>query len=131
METKISRKLGKEHLDSNGHVNNLEFERLYVDGQMNHIGAYGLSLESVEKQYGVRQFMRARNTEYLRPLENDREVIVRTNLSLGNTSLKYRQSIEGDNREIYSTSEQTIVMVDSSGRPSQISPELRRILESS
>ena len=118
--------VGKEHIDQYGHVNYKSVPALLEEFQDALLIHENVSFASIETDFGLRSFVKKLEVTWDGELKEGDECWVSTILELGNTSMKFRQTINKDG--VVATQLMVVVLVDSAGKPTPIPAELRKRL---
>lgn len=120
-------KIDGKHIDQYGHVNYKAPTAILEEFQDALLFHAGVTIDGIEKDFGLRSFVKKIEVTWNGELKEGDECLVRTILELGNTSMKFRQTLNKDGGPVI-TQLMVIVLVDDTGKPSAIPVELRKKL---
>lgn len=118
--------IGKEHIDQYGHVNYKSVPAILEEFQDALLFHCNVSFEGIEKDFGLRSFVKKLEVTWNGELKESDECWLSTVLELGNTSMKFCQTLNKDG--VVATQHMVVVLVDSTGKPTAIPTELRKKL---
>ena len=85
--------IGAEHIDQYGHANYKAVAGMLEPYQDRLIASRGLSFESIERDYGLRSFVKKLEIVWSGELKEGDVCAVSTSLSLGTTSMAFNQLV--------------------------------------
>lgn len=116
-----------KHIDQYGHVNYKSVPAVLEEFQDALLFHEGVSFATIEKDFGLRSFVKKVEVTWDGELKEGDECWVSTILELGNTSMKFRQVLNKAGSPVV-TQLMVVVLVDNTGKPTAIPTELRRKL---
>ncbi len=123
--------IGREHIDEYGHVNYKAAPSLFEAAQDDFLTKchpeMGLSFKYFEETFGLRSFVKKTDITWHDQLKEGDDCNISTSLELGKTSMKFYQSLEKADGLTISFF-MVVVLVDSSGTPTPIPEDLRKLL---
>lgn len=118
--------IGKEHIDQYGHVNYKSVPAVLEEFQDALLTHCDVSFVGIEKDFGLRSFVKKLEVTWDGELKEGDECWVSTVLELGNTSMKFRQALNKNG--VVVSQLMVVVLVDNVGKPTAIPAELRKKL---
>jgi len=120
--------IGPEHIDQYGHVNYKAAPAILEEFQDALLVHQGVTFEGIEKNFGLRSFVKKIENTWDGELKENDECWVSTILRLGNTSMKFDQVLRKKDGSLILAQLMTVVLVDGDGKPTAIPAELRKRL---
>lgn len=119
--------VGAEHIDRYGHVNYKAVPGMLEPHQDALLSSRKVSFEGIERQFGLKSFVRRLETIYSGELKEGNMCEVMTQLTLGETSMTFVQSVDRDGAPVLRFT-MVVVMVDEAGNKTPLPEELRKQL---
>ena len=121
--------IGPEHIDQYRHVNYKGIPALLEPFQDTLLARAGTSFDDIEKRFGLRSFVKKMEITWSGELKEGDVCGIVSALTLGNTSMTFRQEIYEATRSSFGKPEvqlvMVVVMVNSADVPTLIPEELR------
>jgi len=119
--------VGPEFIDQYGHVNYKAAPAILEEFQDALLFHAGVTFDSIEKDFGLRSFVKKVEVTWDGELKEGDECWVSTIMELGKTSMKFSQTLKKGGLLVVSQL-MVVVLVDSTGKPTAIPAELRKKL---
>ena len=115
-----------KHIDQYGHVNYKAAPAILEPFQDALLLHTEVTFDGIEKDFGLRSFVKKVEITWHGELKEGDECWVSTILELGNTSMKFYQTLNKDGLVLSQL--MVVVLVDNTGKPTAIPAELRKKL---
>lgn len=126
MITRIT--IDSKHIDRYGHVNYKTPPAMLEEFQDALLLRQGVTFKNIEEDFGLRSFVKKFEVIWDGELKEGDECLVSTTLELGNTSMKFHQTLANEHGRHLVIQHMVVVLVDGDGKPTSIPTELRKKL---